>query len=168
MFTAALRALGTGADRTVMVGDCEVADIAGAHAAGMRAVLIRRHGATPCERSRRGDCSASRIAGCAAGHGHILGLSVEFKEYVKERCAERGISLHRLALLCDLNQIYFYQSVNKNKDNPPPWVLRRAAPHLAVPYMELMIRAGYVREADIDEWRQQTGSLRRHPRGRAS
>jgi hypothetical protein len=80
---------------------------------------------------------------------------VEFKQYVKERCAERGISLHRLALLCDLNQIYFYQSVNKNKDNPPPWVLRRAAPHLAVPYMELMIRAGYVREADIDEWRQQ-------------
>jgi hypothetical protein len=24
--------------------------------------------------------------------------------------------------------------------------------------MELMIRAGYVREADIDEWRQHTGS----------
>ena len=85
-------------------------------------------------------------------------MKVEFKEYVKERCAERGISLHRLALLCDLNQIYFYQSVNKNKDNPPPWVLRRAAPHLAVPYMELMIRAGYVRESDIDEWRQHTGA----------
>ena len=158
IFEAALRALGTGADRTVMVGDSEAADIAGAHAAGMRAVLIRRGGDCAAERSRRGDCRASRIAGCAAEHGHILGLSVEFKEYIKERCAERGISLHRLALLCDLNQIYFYQSVNKNKDNPPPWVLRRAAPHLAVPYMELMIRAGYVRESDIDEWRQHTGS----------
>ena len=98
------------------------------------------------------------LPGALVEHGPILGLSVEFKEYIKERCAERGISLHRLALLCDLNQIYFYQSVNKNKDNPPPWVLRRAAPHLAVPYMELMIRAGYVREADIDEWRQHTGT----------
>jgi hypothetical protein len=36
--------------------------------------------------------------------------------------------------------------------------LRRAAPHLAVPYMELMIRAGYVRESDIDEWRRHTGT----------
>ena len=42
IFRAALRALGTGADRTVMVGDFETADIAGAHAAGMRAVRINR------------------------------------------------------------------------------------------------------------------------------
>jgi putative hydrolase of the HAD superfamily len=44
IFRAALRALGTGADRTVMVGDSETADISGAHAAGMRAVLLTRHG----------------------------------------------------------------------------------------------------------------------------
>jgi HAD superfamily hydrolase (TIGR01662 family) len=44
MFEAALRALRTSADRTVMVGDREATDIAGAHAAGMRAVLINRHG----------------------------------------------------------------------------------------------------------------------------
>jgi putative hydrolase of the HAD superfamily len=44
MFDAALRALGTSADRTVMVGDREATDIAGAHAAGMRAVLLNRHG----------------------------------------------------------------------------------------------------------------------------
>jgi HAD superfamily hydrolase (TIGR01662 family) len=44
MFDAALRRLGTSADRTVMVGDREATDIAGAHAAGMRAVLINRHG----------------------------------------------------------------------------------------------------------------------------
>jgi hypothetical protein len=77
---------------------------------------------------------------------------VNFKDYLKERCRERGISLHRLALLCDLNQIYFYQSVNKNRDNPPPWVLRRAAPHLGVTYVELMIAAGYLTEADIEDW----------------
>ena len=40
IFEAALRALGTEAHRTVMVGDNEAADIAGAHAAGMRAVLL--------------------------------------------------------------------------------------------------------------------------------
>jgi hypothetical protein len=77
---------------------------------------------------------------------------VNFKEYLKDRCRDRGISLHRLALLCDLNQIYFYQSINKNRDNPPPWVLRRAAPHLGVTYVELMIAAGYLTTADVDEW----------------
>src|SRR5438552_3241727 len=76
----------------------------------------------------------------------------DFKDYLKERCRQRGVSLHRLALLCDLNQIYFYQSINKNKENPPPWVLRRAAPHLGVAYVDLLIAAGYLREADVDEW----------------
>jgi len=77
---------------------------------------------------------------------------VEFKTFLKERCRERGISLHKLALLCDLNQIYFYQSINKNKENPPPWVLRRAAPHLGVSYVDLLIAAGYLTEADIRDW----------------
>ena len=44
MFDAALRALGTSADRTVMVGDREATDVAGAQATGMRAVLLNRHG----------------------------------------------------------------------------------------------------------------------------
>jgi HAD superfamily hydrolase (TIGR01509 family) len=42
IFTTALHALGTDAAGTVMVGDSESHDIAGAHAAGMRAVLLRR------------------------------------------------------------------------------------------------------------------------------
>ena len=79
-------------------------------------------------------------------------MAIDFRDYLKAKCRERGVSLHRLALLCDLNQIYFYQAVNKNKDNPPPWVLRRAAPHLGVPYIELMINAGYLRDSDLDEW----------------
>ena len=77
-----------------------------------------------------------------------------FKGYLKERCRDRGISLHRLALLCDLNQIYFYQSINKNKENPPPWVLRRAAPHLGVGYVDLLIEAGYLTDEDIAAWRR--------------
>ncbi|MFZ0127863.1 MAG: HAD family hydrolase [Candidatus Dormiibacterota bacterium] len=44
IFDAAMEALGTDAANTVMVGDSETADIAGAHAAGMRAVLLRRNG----------------------------------------------------------------------------------------------------------------------------
>ena len=46
IFEAAMRALGTVAVRTVMVGDSETADVAGAHAAGMRAVLLSRSGDT--------------------------------------------------------------------------------------------------------------------------
>ncbi|HEY6470274.1 MAG TPA: HAD family hydrolase [Candidatus Dormibacteraeota bacterium] len=45
LFAAALAAIGTDAAGTVMVGDSEASDIAGAHAAGMRAVLLRRSGA---------------------------------------------------------------------------------------------------------------------------
>lgn len=78
---------------------------------------------------------------------------MDFKDFLRERCRERGISLHRLALLCDLNQIYFYQSINKNKENPPPWVLRRAAPHLGTTYMDLMLAAGYITAADLEEWK---------------
>ncbi|HEV7678483.1 MAG TPA: hypothetical protein VGQ42_07945 [Candidatus Dormibacteraeota bacterium] len=89
--------------------------------------------------------------------------TVEFRDYLKEKCRERGISLHRLALLCDLNQIYFYQAVNKNKENPPPWVLRRAAPHLGVPYVELLMAAGYLRDQDLVEWQEHQ---RRAPGGR--
>lgn len=81
---------------------------------------------------------------------------MSFKDFLKERCRERGISLHRLALLCDLNQIYFYQSINKNKENPPPWVLRRVAPHLGVTYVELLVVAGYVTPDEIDEWQERT------------
>ena len=89
---------------------------------------------------------------------------MNFKDYLKERCRERGISLHRLALLCDLNQIYFYQSVNKNKENPPPWVLRRVAPHLGTTYVELLVAAGYVTPDDIDEWHEQSGGDSRERR----
>lgn len=80
---------------------------------------------------------------------------MDFRDYLKEKCRQRNISLHRLALLCDLNQIYFYQAVNKNKENPPPWVLRRAAPHLGVGYVELLIAAGYLEEKDIEDWQAQ-------------
>jgi putative hydrolase of the HAD superfamily len=45
IFAAALDALGTVPAATVMVGDSEAHDIAGAHGAGMRAVLLRPTGA---------------------------------------------------------------------------------------------------------------------------
>ena len=77
---------------------------------------------------------------------------VDFREYLKRKCREQSISLHRLAVRCDLNQIYFYQAVNKNKENPPPWVLRRAAPHLGVTYVELMIAAGHLKEEDLRDY----------------
>jgi len=77
---------------------------------------------------------------------------VDFREYLKRKCREQNISLHRLAIRCYLNQIYFYQAVNKNKENPPPWVLRRAAPHLGVTYVELLIAAGHLTEDDLREY----------------
>jgi hypothetical protein len=81
-----------------------------------------------------------------------VGGAVDFRDYLKRKCREQNISLHRLAVRCDLNQIYFYQAVNKNKENPPPWVLRRAAPHLGVTYVELLIAAGHLTEAELREY----------------
>ncbi len=81
-----------------------------------------------------------------------VGGAVDFRDYLRRKCREQNISLHRLAVRCDLNQIYFYQAVNKNKENPPPWVLRRAAPHLGVTYVELLIAAGHLTEDDLREY----------------
>src|SRR2546428_8571151 len=67
-----------------------------------------------------------------------VGGAVDFRDYLRRKCREQGISLHRLAVRCDLNQIYFYQAVNKNKENPPPWVLRRAAPHPGGPQLGII------------------------------
>jgi hypothetical protein len=83
--------------------------------------------------------------------------TTEFTTYLKARCADRGLSLHKLAVQADLNQIYFYQSVNKNKDNPPPWVLRRIAPLLEVPYVELLIKSGYLTPTDLADYKPRTG-----------
>jgi 2-haloacid dehalogenase/putative hydrolase of the HAD superfamily len=44
MFTRALTALGLAADDVLHVGDSLTADVAGAHAAGIRAVWVNRHG----------------------------------------------------------------------------------------------------------------------------
>jgi hypothetical protein len=83
--------------------------------------------------------------------------TAEFTTFLKARCADRGLSLHKLAVRADLNQIYFYQSVNKNKDNPPPWVLRRIAPLLELPYVELLMRAGYLTAAELAEYKPRSG-----------
>ena len=90
-------------------------------------------------------------AGCILGSPTDMSTD-QFSAYLKERCADRSLSLHRLAVEADLNQIYFYQSVNKNKENPPPWVLRRIAPLLAVPYVELLMRAGYLSEGELADF----------------
>ena len=90
-------------------------------------------------------------AGCILGSPTDMSTD-QFSAYLKERCAGRSLSLHRLAVEAELNQIYFYQSVNKNKENPPPWVLRRIAPLLEVPYVELLMRAGYLSEAELAEF----------------
>src|SRR5690348_15266419 len=89
--------------------------------------------------------------------------AVDFREYLKRKCREQNISLHRLAVRCDLNQIYFYQAINKNKENPPPWVLRRAAPHLGVSYVELMIAAGHLTEDDLREHALRTQQRKQAP-----
>src|SRR5437868_14056978 len=97
-----------------------------------------------------------------------VGGAVDFRDYLRRKCREQNISLHRLAVRCDLNQIYFYQAVNKNKENPPPWVLRRAAPHLGVTYVELMIAAGHRTEDDRREYNGHTTRPRENERERES
>src|ERR1700682_2104660 len=94
----------------------------------------------------------SRRASSRRGWVLEVGGAVDFREYLKRKCREQNISLHRLAVRCDLHQIYFYQAVNTKKANPPSSALRRAAPHLGVTYIELLIAAGPLTEHDLREY----------------
>jgi putative hydrolase of the HAD superfamily len=63
IFEKALLALGTDAATTVMVGDTERDDIDGAHAAGMRAVLLRNHSAAYVDNHKTvADVTVARLA----------------------------------------------------------------------------------------------------------
>ena len=73
IFEAAMRVLGTGAARTVMVGDSETADVAGAHAAGMRAVLLSRSGDSGSSGADAGISALRRLPGALRNMGIYLG-----------------------------------------------------------------------------------------------
>ena len=70
IFDAALERAGVPAGASVMVGDSLKADVEGALAAGMRAVLLRRSGEVPAGSAagRAGDPNAGRTR--AARHNH--------------------------------------------------------------------------------------------------
>lgn len=70
IFAAALAALGAGARTTVMVGDTVAADVDGAHAAGMRTVLLHEHRRDP-DPDGRADAVLDRLADLPA----LLGVS---------------------------------------------------------------------------------------------
>ena len=73
IFEAAMRALGTGAARTVMVGDSETADIRGAHSAGMRAVLLSRSGDSGSSGADAVISALRRLPGALRNMGIYLG-----------------------------------------------------------------------------------------------
>lgn len=76
----------------------------------------------------------------------------DFNTWLEGHLKSLNLTKHRLAALCDLNPIYWYQATSRNKEIPPPWALRRAAPHLHIPFVELLIRAGHVTERELVEW----------------
>src|SRR2546428_1286712 len=90
-----------------------------------------------------------------------VGGAVDFRDYLRRKCREQGISLHRLAVRCDLNQIYFYQAVNKNKENPPPWVLRRGGPPPGGSDIRILIAARHPPARGFEKCAERAGSPRR-------
>jgi putative hydrolase of the HAD superfamily len=76
LFAAALELAGSGADETVYVGDSPRTDVAGAHAAGIRAVLLKRDGDRPAgvpPESAPGPEPAARITTLAELPSVLLG-----------------------------------------------------------------------------------------------
>lgn len=73
-----------------------------------------------------------------------------FRRYLVGALERAGLTASKLSVLCGKNRSYFHQYLNDPKRGVPPVKsLRQAAPHLGVPEVEFLLRAGYVELSDL-------------------
>lgn len=75
----------------------------------------------------------------------------ELGTYIKEKRAEKGLSIRRLAELADISHTEVKRIEDGLRKQTSPQVLRSIASALGVPYEELMAAAGYIDEPASDE-----------------
>lgn len=75
----------------------------------------------------------------------------EFYTTLDRWCAATGRTIFSLALACEYNDRYFYQA-RRRRVLPPIRSLPRVAAVLRVPYVSLLIAAGYLCAEDLEAY----------------
>ncbi|WP_336635370.1 helix-turn-helix transcriptional regulator [Lysinibacillus fusiformis] len=72
-------------------------------------------------------------------------------DLIKEVRKKNGLTTTQLAEMVEVSQGYISHLENERKKNPSPDVLARISKVLDIPYIDLMIRAGYLTGNDLSE-----------------
>ena len=73
-------------------------------------------------------------------------------------CAQTGISIFQLGVLCEQKDHYFYHLRGRGSV-PPPALVRKAARVLRQPSWMALVPAGYVLLAELEEYKQNSRSI---------
>lgn len=74
----------------------------------------------------------------------------DFGSYLQYLRDLRGLSITQLAKLSDVSPSYISRIENGGRRPPKPEILKKMAPHLAIGYNELMVKAGYLTNNNED------------------
>lgn len=72
-------------------------------------------------------------------------------DLIKEVRKKSGLTTTQLAEMVEVSQGYISHLENERKKNPSPDVLARIAKVLDIPYIDLMVKAGYLTGSDLSE-----------------
>lgn len=75
----------------------------------------------------------------------------EFGSYIKKIRTEKGLSITEMAKNAGISHPYLSQIENGKKGMPSVKVLKKLTEPLEVPYYELMAKAGYIAEKEIND-----------------
>ncbi len=73
-------------------------------------------------------------------------MSTELGKFVEELRNEKSLSQRQLAEKAGISNTEVWRIESGERKNPSPPVLKALAPHLGVPYEDLMKKAGYMEE----------------------
>jgi len=79
-------------------------------------------------------------------------MASEFGDYIRNLRKERKMGVRELERRSGISQAYISQIETGKRDTPKPIMINKLSKGLDVSYIELMIKAKYVMEADILEY----------------
>lgn len=77
-----------------------------------------------------------------------------FGAKVKEIRVSKGLSLKDLEIKCGVSHSYLSQIENGKRESPKFAIVRSLSIGLGVPYVSLLIAAGYLEASDIEDYHE--------------
>ena len=90
-------------------------------------------------------------------------MLVQLGKELKKARAGLGVSLQAVAVPAEISAAYLHKLEQGRIETPSPHVLRRVGSELGVPYLSLMVLAGYLEKPEEGEIGNQEVSAERHP-----